>query len=191
MGYICFHGSWEVRVKEGGKTWALEAHLRFFSSFQCINTYSIPLGERERPHLVVHLDSAWEGDIVLFFIIRGAISSNWPFPPPTLCKSSLFTIYSCRLQYLVETSREKFRHWKALRRPTELECFFQRGKKSANVYVLAYVPKRASWTAHKQLPFRNNKSPCQKSRDRRLRTNNNFALTQQFLSEDLRVLYKH
>lgn len=26
---------------------------------------------------------------------------------------------------------------------------------------------------------------------RRLRTNNNFALTQQFLSEDLRVLYKH
>lgn len=112
-------------------------------------------------------------------------------PPPTLCKSSLFTIYSCRLQYLVETSREKFRHWKALRRPTELECFFQRGKKSANVYVLAYVPKRASWTAHKQLPFRNNKSPCQKSRDRRLRTNNNFALTQQFLSEDLRVLYKH
>ena len=79
---------------------------------------------------------------------------------------SLFTIYSWRSQYSAEISRETFRWWKPARHPTELECFSQRKKKSANAYVLAYAPERASWTAHKQLPFRNNKSPCQRSRDR-------------------------
>lgn len=58
------------------------------------------------------------------------------FPIPFFL-SNLFTIYPCRLQYLAETSREKFRCWKAWRHPTELECFFQREK---NLQMCMYLP---------------------------------------------------
>lgn len=76
--------------------------------------------------------------------------------PLTLFQSSLFTVYSCRLQ-----DWDKWREiqiLKSFKTSHRAGMLFSKGRKSANVYVLAQILERASWTAHKWLPFRNNKS---------------------------------
>ena len=78
-------------------------------------------------------------------------------PPSLFFQSSLFTIYSYRLQYLVDKWRE-IQTLKCFKTSHRVGMLFSKGKKSANACVHALVPERASWTTPKRLPFRNNKS---------------------------------